>query len=187
MENMTRNFGWRFLDIGRRIERAENLASLFNRLVFAPGMTTDAPRRMMFILEVADSFITYRSRYRIMPALPAVIDLLLLDETNPRSIAFQIAALSDHIHCLPMEPEKGLRSEENRLILELRSELQLAEGHVLAQIPNLDDDKPLEDMIAEQSELERLLNNQTTKTAATDRYPDQALLSPHTEDKPHRI
>ncbi len=186
MENMTRNFGWRFLDIGRRIERAENLTSLFNRLVFAPGMATDAPRRMMFILEVADSFITYRSRYRIMPALPAVIDLLLLDETNPRSIAFQIAALSDHIHSLPMEPEKGLRSEENRLILELRSELQLAEGHVLAHIPNLDDDKPLEDVIAEQSELERLLNKQTTKLPQLTDILTKRYFT-HTEDKPHRI
>ena len=61
----------------------------------------------MFILEVADSFITYRSRYRITPTLPAVIDLLLLDETNPRSIAFQIAALHEHVNYLPKEPESG--------------------------------------------------------------------------------
>ena len=45
MENMTRNYGWRFLDIGRRIERAENLASLFSRLVFAPGMASETSRR----------------------------------------------------------------------------------------------------------------------------------------------
>ena len=70
MENMTRNYGWRFLDIGRRIERAENLSGLLNRLIFAPGMAGDTSRRMMFILEVADSFITYRSRYRITPTLP---------------------------------------------------------------------------------------------------------------------
>ena len=186
MENMTRNYGWRFLDIGRRVERAENLASLFSRLVFSPGMATDVPRRMMFILEVADSFITYRSRYRIMPSLPAVIDLLLLDETNPRSIAFQIAALSEHIDSLPMEPEKGLRSDENRLILELRSELQLAEGHILARIPNLDGDKPLEEVIAEQSDLEKLLINQTTKLPQLTEILTKRYFT-HTEDAPHRI
>ena len=186
MENMTRNYGWRFLDIGRRIERAENLAGLLNRLVFAHGMATEAPRRMMFILEVADSFITYRSRYRIMPALPAVIDLLLLDEDNPRSIAFQIAALSDHINSLPMEPEMGHRSEENRLILELLSEVQLAEGHVLAQIPQLDDTKELAQVIAEESQLEKLLNNQTSKLPQLTEIISRRYFT-HTEEQPHRI
>ena len=186
MENMTRNYGWRFLDIGRRIERAENLSGLFNRLVFAPGMATDAPRRMMFILEVADSFITYRSRYRILPTLPAVIDLLLLDETNPRSIAFQIGALSDHINSLPKEPDVGQRSEENRLILELLSEVQLAEGHILAQIPQLDDDKDIEQVIAEKSQLEVLLDNQIQKLPQLTEILTKRYFT-HTEDKPHRI
>ena len=186
MENMTRNYGWRFLDIGRRIERAENLASLFNRLVFAPGMANDAPRRMMFILEVADSFITYRSRYRIMPTLPAVIDLLLLDETNPRSIAFQIAALHDHVHSLPKEPELGQRSEESRLILELLSEIQLAEGNDLARIPQVEGGKDLEDMLAEQTRLEQILDNQITKLPQLTEILSRRYFT-HTEEKPHRI
>ena len=46
-----------------------------------------------FTLELADSFITYRSRYRLAPMLPLVLDLLLVDESNPRSIAFQLAEL----------------------------------------------------------------------------------------------
>ena len=186
MENMTRNYGWRFLDIGRRIERAENLAGLFSRLIFAPGMGTDATRRMMFILEVADSFITYRSRYRIMPSLPAVIDLLLLDESNPRSMAFQIAALSEHVNSLPKEPEMGQRSEENRLILELLTELQLAEGHILAQIPQLDEDKNLEQVISEESQLEALLNNQMNKLPHLTEILTRRYFT-HTEDQPHRI
>ncbi|WP_210200524.1 circularly permuted type 2 ATP-grasp protein [Cohaesibacter celericrescens] len=186
MENMTRNYGWRFLDIGRRVERAENLAGLFSRLVFAPGMATDSTRRMMFILEVADSFITYRSRYRIMPSLPAVIDLLLLDEANPRSIAFQIAALSDHINSLPMEPEMGLRSEENRLILALLSEIQLAEGHLLSHIPQMDESKDIEQVITEKSQLENLLDNQMSKLPQLTEILTRRYFT-HTEDKPHRI
>ena len=186
MENMTRNYGWRFLDIGRRIERAENLAGLFNRLVFSAGMGNEAPRRMMFILEVADSFITYRSRYRIMPSLPAVIDLLLLDESNPRSIAFQIAALSDHINSLPKEPETGLRSEENRLVLALLTALQLSEGHKLAQIPQIEDGKDIEQVISEQSELELLLNTQLNQLPLLTEILTRRYFT-HTEDQPRRI
>ncbi len=186
MENMTRNYGWRFLDIGRRIERAENLSSLFNRLVFSSGMATDAPRRMMFILEVADSFITYRSRYRIMPSLPAVIDLLLLDEANPRSIVFQIAALHEHIHSLPKEPEIGQRSEENRLVLGLLSQLQLAEGHILAQIPQVDETKDLEQMISEETALERLLQDQMHQLPQLTEILTRRYFT-HTEEQPYRI
>ena len=186
MENMTRNYGWRFLDIGRRIERAENLSGLLNRLIFAPGMAGDTSRRMMFILEVADSFITYRSRYRITPTLPAVIDLLLLDETNPRSIAFQISALHDHINYLPKEPEPGLRSEENRIILELLTELQLSEGHKLAQIPQFEQGKGFEDIIAEECRLEQLLHNQIAKLPQLTELLTRRYFT-HTEEQAQRI
>nr|WP_321524161.1 circularly permuted type 2 ATP-grasp protein [uncultured Cohaesibacter sp.] len=186
MENMTRNYGWRFLDIGRRIERAENLSGLLNRLIFAPGMSWDAPRRLMFILEVADSFITYRSRYRITPTLSAVVDLLLLDETNPRSIAFQISALHDHINYLPKEPEIGLRSEENRLILELLTDLQLSEGHKLAQIPQLEQGKEIEQVITEECRLEQLLNNQISKLPQLTELLTRRYFT-HTEEQTQRI
>ncbi|WP_316858305.1 circularly permuted type 2 ATP-grasp protein [uncultured Cohaesibacter sp.] len=186
MENMTRNYGWRFLDIGRRIERAENLSGLLNRLIFSSGMSSDAPRRLMFILEVADSFITYRSRYRISPTLAAVIDLLLLDETNPRSVAFQISALYDHVNSLPKEPEVGLRSEENRLVLELLTELQLSEGNTLAHIPHLDQNKDLEQIISEQCPLEKMLNNQITKLPQLSEILTRRYFT-HTEEQPQRI
>lgn len=186
MENMTRNFGWCFLDMGRRIERAENLAGLLNRLIFAPGVTVETSRRMMFILEVADSFITYRSRYRIIPTLPAVLDLLLLDETNPRSIAFQISALSDHVKALPKEPEAGVRSEEARITLELLSQLQLSDGQLLAQIPQLDESRSLEEVLAEHSALEALLDNQMSKLPQLTEILTKRYFT-HTEEQPIRV
>jgi uncharacterized circularly permuted ATP-grasp superfamily protein/uncharacterized alpha-E superfamily protein len=133
MENMTRNFGWRFLDMGRRIERSQTIAELMLRLSLDDDGKVASSQRLMFILEVADSFITYRSRYRIMPALPAVIDLLLLDETNPRALAFQLAMLTEHINKLPKEPEVGQRSEESRIVLDLLSQLRLADMEGLAR------------------------------------------------------
>jgi uncharacterized alpha-E superfamily protein len=71
--------------------------------------------------------MTYRSRYLTTPILPPVIDLLLLDETNPRSIAFQIAALSRHADELPRDTEAAARSDQQRIILALLTEIRLAE------------------------------------------------------------
>jgi uncharacterized alpha-E superfamily protein len=98
MENMTRGHGWRFLDIGRRLERAVNIITLAqgSLAVHAEGLPILEP-----ILEIADSIMTYRRRYFAQPQLPAVMDLLLADETNPRSLAFQIHALADHAAHLP--------------------------------------------------------------------------------------
>ena len=53
--------------------------------------------------------MTYRSRYLTTPMLPPVIDLLLLDETNPRSVAFQIAAIVDHVEQLPRDTDESVR------------------------------------------------------------------------------
>ena len=89
-ENMTRNFAWRFLEIGRRIERARQLAEFTRALVCAaPEPENDGSLRLL--LELGDSFMTYRSRYLMTPLTAPVLDLLLLDETNPRGIAFQLA------------------------------------------------------------------------------------------------
>ncbi|MBK9992122.1 MAG: circularly permuted type 2 ATP-grasp protein [Verrucomicrobia bacterium] len=106
MENMTRGHGWRFLDIGRRIERAANMGSLVKAAltVQATGLETLEP-----VLEIADSVMTYRRRYFSQPQWPPALDLLLADESNPRSLAFQIFALSDHAANLPQDRNQNTR------------------------------------------------------------------------------
>jgi uncharacterized circularly permuted ATP-grasp superfamily protein/uncharacterized alpha-E superfamily protein len=125
MENMTRNLGWRFLDMGRRLERAYYLSKLLRNLLVRGRPEDDG--RLVLLLELADSIITYRSRYLTTPILPPVIDLLLLDETNPRSAAFQIAALSEHVNVLPRDDDAADRSEAQKIILSLLTQLRLAE------------------------------------------------------------
>ena len=126
-ENMTRNFGWTFLDGGRRLSRAFNLAELLSRIFGQARDSEDETGSLLFVLEVADSFITYRSRYRLEPMLPLVLDLLLIDESNPRSIAFQLAALSRHIDTLPQSGKGRGRIEEQRLALSLLTQVRLAD------------------------------------------------------------
>ena len=88
-ENMTRNFAWRFLDMGRRVERACQAVDLMRGLL-AGREDPVASGTLPLLLELADSSMTYRSRYLMTPLLAPVLDLLLLDETNPRAVAFQL-------------------------------------------------------------------------------------------------
>jgi uncharacterized alpha-E superfamily protein len=96
---MTRGLGWQFLDLGRRLERGLGLAELLR--VGLAEERSEEWRRLETILEIAAGAITYRSRYQTAPQLPLVLDLLLLDETNPRSLAFQLAEVSERLERLP--------------------------------------------------------------------------------------
>jgi uncharacterized circularly permuted ATP-grasp superfamily protein/uncharacterized alpha-E superfamily protein len=98
MENMTRGDTWRFLDIGRRLERSNNLlASLRAALTTTP----ESGHALAPLLEYTDSTMTYRRIYLSSPELPAVLQLLFSDESNPRSLAFQFRALGHHLSELP--------------------------------------------------------------------------------------
>jgi len=94
LENITRGPGWHFLGVGRRVERSIQLVNLF-RAIIVPLTPETAPMLEM-LLEVCDSSMTYRSRYFTVVQAAPVLDLLMNDEANPRSLAFQIKDLSEH-------------------------------------------------------------------------------------------
>ena len=99
MDSMSRGHGWRFLDMGRRLERALSLA-----LTLDATLTSAHPSESLVLeslLEAADSAITYRRRYLASLHAAAVLDLLLTDPTNPRSVVFQLGALLEHAAKLP--------------------------------------------------------------------------------------
>lgn len=134
-ENMTRNFGWFFLDMGRRLSRAYNLSEAVFALFAAPRAAEeeDEAASLRFLLEAADSFITYRSRYRLDPMLPLVLDLLLLDESNPRSLVFQLGAISRHLESLPRAGNGSALPDERRRILALQTAVRLADAQEFAR------------------------------------------------------
>ncbi len=98
LENITRGTGWHFLSMGRRIERSIQLINLF-RVIVVPFSPNTWPMLEM-LLDIADSSMTYRSRYFTALQPAPVLDLLLNDELNPRSLAFQIKDLSEHCRSL---------------------------------------------------------------------------------------
>lgn len=105
MENMTRGPGWHFLSIGRRVERAVHLVQLF-RGIMVPLDPLDWPALEM-LLDVADSSMTYRSRYFTTLQPAPVLDLLMNDDTNPRALAFQMSDLAEHCQYLASAPSGG--------------------------------------------------------------------------------
>ena len=125
MENMTRSFGWRFLDMGRRVERSIQTTALLQCLLTADEPEDDGS--LILVLEIADSFMTYRSRYLLTPQLAPVLDLLLLDETNPRSVAFQLEALAAHLEQLPRDSARPAASAELHAVHALLAELRVAD------------------------------------------------------------
>ena len=100
-ENMTRAQAWRFLDMGLRLERATYLCTLLDATLRSPD--AENPSLLEAVLEVVDCSITFRSRYNLLPTVPAVFDLVLLDDKNPRSVLFQIKQLVKHFDRLPKE------------------------------------------------------------------------------------
>ncbi len=97
-ESMTRTYAWRFLDLGRRLERAAQESQLVRGMLANGG--EDEPEALEALLEMLDSVMTYRSRYGSNIQLGAVLDLMICDETNPRSIAFQLAECVSHVERL---------------------------------------------------------------------------------------
>jgi uncharacterized alpha-E superfamily protein len=123
-ENMNRAAGWRFLDIGRRAERAINTARFARQF----GYDEATPEDLDVLLTLVDCQITYRSRYLIGPSLAPIRDLVVLDLYNPRSVAFQIEMLNEHIASLPVLKENGLIERPQRLAVSLRARLTAAEA-----------------------------------------------------------
>ena len=131
MEGMTRGDGWRFLDIGRRIERALQMTEILRAGL--PPEQPAASGALETVLEIADSTITYRSRYLTSLHADLMLDLLLVDEANPRSIAFQLVRLREHIDELPASQNAIRRPEEARTALSLLTAVQLADVRELAR------------------------------------------------------
>lgn len=123
-ENMNRAAGWRFLEMGRRAERAINTARFARQFGYEEATSED----LDILLTLVDCQITYRSRYLIGPLLTPIRDLVMLDPYNPRSVAFQVEALNDHIASLPALKENGLIERPQRLAVALQSTLTTAEA-----------------------------------------------------------
>ena len=132
-ESMTQTIGWISLDIGRRIERALLLIVLCRSSLVAVKDDWIEDLLLESVLAASECLITYRGRYRSALHFPTVLELLLLDENNPRSLLYQLKRLEEQIHALPRERLGYRLSEEEQLILEALTQLQLSNTIDLAE------------------------------------------------------
>lgn len=128
MESMIREQGWLLLDIGRRIERALQFIDLFQSLLVQRHDGDNVLEHLVLeaALVTTENIITYRRRYRSYLQLETVLELLLLDGTNPRSLGYQLQRLQEHVAGLPRERAGYRLDEDERAILEASSRIRLA-------------------------------------------------------------
>ena len=131
-DSMTRSDSLRFLNIGRRLESALQIVSLLHSCFSNPRRIYNEV--LEAVLEVQDSIMTYRSRYYANFQIAAVIDLLLLDESNPRSLAFQLATLDSNIASLPGNEDGSMLSAERRLSMDILHLVRMANARQLSEL-----------------------------------------------------
>ena len=113
-DGMTRGQRWRFLEIGRRLERT--LFALTLLRAFCPPRTAAAHVPWEALLVIADATMTYRQRYRSSADSGGVLDLLLDDESNPRSVHYLLLGLDDLLDGLTAPEVAGQASPEQGLV-----------------------------------------------------------------------
>jgi uncharacterized circularly permuted ATP-grasp superfamily protein/uncharacterized alpha-E superfamily protein len=126
-ENMGRSDGWRFHDMGRRMERAINGCRLIG--LFGGDQASDDD--LTVLLDLMDSQISYRTRYLAGPALAPVRDLLALEPINPRAVAWQALRMAEHVAALPTLRADGMPEEPRRLADALAARLAPLTGDML--------------------------------------------------------
>ncbi len=120
MENMTRGHGWRFLEIGRRVERALSTLEITAASV---EVSADNDAVLTPLLEIGDSSMTYRRLHFAKPKVEPVLDLLLLNDANPRSVTFQLQALARHCAPLILAGQSADGGREKEIVDEMLSTL----------------------------------------------------------------
>lgn len=131
-ETMPHHYGWRFLDIGRFIERLLGTLELLKLAL----LTAKQPGIPLWevVLATTDNFTVYRRRFRSQLHPSAILDLLLFDETNPRSIGYMFKRLQRQVSRLPTNGSSSYRNLENRLIIQATSALHLVDINMLADL-----------------------------------------------------
>jgi uncharacterized alpha-E superfamily protein len=133
-EHITQGRSWRFLDIGRRIERSLQIIRLLRATLINNSEDNELILLSDSLLSIADCLMTYRRRYRFGIKVPALLELMLYDENNPRSLANQVARIEQNVGHLPKQGNTDSRTELERLALETSTLIRLADINRLATV-----------------------------------------------------
>jgi uncharacterized alpha-E superfamily protein len=132
-ENMVRDPGWYFMDIGRRLERAQQVTSLLRATMTRSRSSAVDSLVVEAVLAAGESGVTYRRRYRARIQVATMLELLLLDTGNPRSLAYQVTQARADLRALPdssgtSRPQRRLEDVEGVLRRVRPAELDRIDG-----------------------------------------------------------
>ncbi len=120
-ESMVQDVGWTLMDIGKRIERGLAVTALLS----ATLTTLRRPGAEQTVTESAlvacESSVIYRRRSPGVVNIAAVVDLVLLDAENPRSLVYQFERLRADLKALPGSSGS---SRPERLVYEIGTRLR---------------------------------------------------------------
>ncbi|GAB5444161.1 MAG: circularly permuted type 2 ATP-grasp protein [Fuerstiella sp.] len=131
-EGMTRTLGWNFFDIGLRLERATQTAKLIQS--FFVSTENDDAESLETLLTTTDSLMTYRSRYLANFQVPVVLDLLMTDLTNPRSLNWQLVRINDHFDAMPGNSERAVLAPEQKVAMSLGNAVRLMDVYEVSTV-----------------------------------------------------
>ena len=146
--------------------------------------------RLEALLEIADSSMTYRHRYQTTLQLPPVLDLLLADDTNPRSVIYQSVALIEHAQRLTGQLEPGrersrpAQTAVGRLCEDLHSSIRLTDVEALCEVDAAGERRVLAEHLARWGAEFRQVSDQLTHDylAHTVSTRQMTTLTPGRED-----
>ncbi len=126
-ESMVRDIGWRFMELGRRVERAMQIIATIKTLITPVTQGSSQMTVLTAMLTSMEVLITYRRRHRARLSIDLGLELVMLDASNPRSLLFQFEQLQQHFSKLPARQDRGLQlDEEERALLEAITSLRLS-------------------------------------------------------------
>jgi uncharacterized circularly permuted ATP-grasp superfamily protein/uncharacterized alpha-E superfamily protein len=136
--NMVRDSGWRMLQAGKNLERALQVSRILAAAatqINAQGdavadlpLRSDERRALEGILTAVESVVTYRRRYRGSVRVSDVLDLLVKDTENPRSVSFAVQRVRE---CLAGMPTSTGSTRPERLVDDMQRALAAEETHPL--------------------------------------------------------
>ena len=137
-ESISREQGWTLLDTGRKIEQSLLLLNMLRSTLIYRYDEQQEYDLQESVLISNESLVNYRYKYRAHLRLPLVLDLMLLDPNNPRSLIYQVERLQAYLSKLPKPNTDHTLAEHERLVLEVFTQLKLAEKDKLAVITEPD-------------------------------------------------
>ena len=130
-ESISREQGWIMLDVGRKIEQSLLVITMLRTTLTKKYNEQVEYNLQQSVLMSNEGLVNYRYKYRRPLQNLLVIDLLIFDPNNPRSLIYQVVRLKSYLQNLP-KTNLGPLPEYERLILDANALLKGADRTLLS-------------------------------------------------------